>query len=701
MIENKKQWRLLASSVAVSALLMGCSDGKDGNDGEDGTPGPVGISIADATSLNASNFHSVLDADSNVWTVEFDLTDDRGVSVYGAELSNLAVKIGRMGTVEELPEDSQPGNEEYPAAQEKLDREIWVSYHHRSNDRGTASLCSESYTPYNVCELTGENGSYTLTVEHALPTTPEEGTSKFFFDYDGSKAHGLMMRVTGDQAKTFEHHYWDNEADTDIARPKVVVAQETCSGCHTGTNDLYRYASDNHYGIELETCTFCHVDYATKETRTDANGKEYVVDHSIKGLVHEIHHMRTNSRHAGYKEDFTRILAPTVGTDEETGDNQFGVFPNQASNCLTCHTDGADESAEEMTQLWQADTDGKTCLNCHGEAHRASYNDCTACHSHDEYARGAHEAHFSANAGRGSNTVDVALSTGKLINNRVDVDVTLTQGDNAVALENLSSVRVVYNATYGEDFVLFSKSTTLAAEHVNGNAFRVSLDDADLMAELNNGATLSLAVTGSVCFNEKSNTLVACADESADVITSTLVGVKEFFAVATEEAAVRNQVVAFENCQACHTEDLRGSHYNGDVNTCASCHNREREKNGYDTRYFAYTVHDKHYVFSNDRNNSIFFKKSDCAVCHDDSYALNNVSDQLVKWKNTDGESALTTPQTAACMSCHDKFAGDATLGHIEAMGGFHKASADEIVEGQETCSTCHTADNIKQSHKF
>ncbi|MBY6093402.1 multiheme c-type cytochrome [Ferrimonas balearica] len=706
MSDHNNNWKKLASALAVSALLAGCgSDGKDGSDGEDGKPGPVGVHINTATALTATNIHSELDADANRLTIEFDLTDARGVAVHSAEISNFALKLGRMGTVGELPEASWPGNPEEPNA-DKLAREIWLSYHHRSNDRGTASLCSDSYTPYNECAIESNNGRYTITIDHALPVDADEGTSQFFFDYDASQVHGLMMRARGEQATTYAHHYWDNAADMAADRPKPVVGQEACDACHTDTNDLGRFASNKHYGTQLETCTFCHVDYAEKGTRTDANGTEYTVDHSTKGLVHNIHHMATNSRNfALVKSDLTRILHPSVGTDGEGDDatNIYGKFPSRTSDCTVCHTDPADAEPAELAlaeHLWHTDNDGKTCLNCHGQAHATSYNDCTQCHSNDGSGRGALDAHFDRNNSRGALDFAPIFSDVAYDGATLSAKVQLTDGERDALPEHLSSVRVYFNATAGEDFLIgsTSKSVTLTADIHNGTAYQLAITDADLNAALATNASASFTVVGALCFGNKNQDLIACAEDNSH--TGRLMGEMQYFDVTGQgEVAFRHNPAANENCTACHNESFRGSHYSGDIDTCATCHNSEREKNGYDTRYFAYTIHDKHYLFNNGGN--VFFKKSDCAVCHDDGYQLNNVADRLVKWKNSDGELAYSTPQAAACMSCHDKFDNGSASAHIESMGGFHKAQLDNIVPGQETCATCHNAENIQKNHKF
>ncbi|MBY6017128.1 hypothetical protein KUW04_04950 [Halomonas denitrificans] len=747
MSDHNNNWKKLASALAVSALLAGCgSDGKDGSDGEDGKPGPIGVHISQADSLNTSNLFAEYSAESNQLVVEFDLVNTNGVAIHGATIDNLTLKMGRMALESEANRDDVQ-----PMAEPLHNREIWASYHHRNGTRGSASMCNTSYTPYNECSVEEiETGKYRFVVDHALPTTKEEGGAEFFFAYDDSQVQGVMMRVqrklAGDKtdydATHYATYYWE-AGNVEAERPKSILADQTCFACHTAEDvkaNQYESARDEHptyrmsnahYGTSTEVCAFCHVDYGIRTVSDGENTIEY--SHSIKGLVHAIHTGATHSDRRSVAK-FDSVIAKDGANPAFflKFNNEEGVYPQSTANCLACHVDYTtteDTLPEDVTYHalhWFADQDKQSCQNCHGDYHYGDREEgCISCHSsYDGNTRGGALRHFSDHgmesrhsaATVGSN-IDVDYTGLSWDGTNFDIQFNVTKGEEAVSGSALSNVTVRVNAVAADGSSQFLANRSNATATVNTNGIgTVTVPAHETLAALLNdidnptaAQDYVLAVTAyfNACVSNKSNALTDYVDGQCSAVVSPYASQTRYLTVAGEASEVRRHAAAaYENCTACHTDDMvvrsSGYHYrNADNDTCAQCHGADGYKPSMMARVHASSSMDR--VRAHGREDvQAFFSMNQCSVCHDNSYTLDDVS----TGPQFSGSSTYSSPQTAVCASCHlsDAYFDAAKIAaadaHILNMGGIHKGSREEA-SVSESCATCHNAENIQKNHKF
>ncbi|MBY5991038.1 multiheme c-type cytochrome [Ferrimonas balearica] len=735
MIENNKNWKVLASALAVSALLAGCgSDGKDGSDGEDGKPGPIGVHIDQADSLNTQNLFAEYDADSNQLVVEFDLVNTNGAAIYGASQDNLTLKMGRMALESEAARDDVQ-----PMTEPMFNREIWASYHHRNDTRGSASMCSSSYTPYNECAVEEiETGKYRFVVDHALPTSKEEGGAEFFFAYDESQVQGLMMRVqrTLSNGKTdydgthYATYYWE-AGNVEAERPKAVVADQTCFGCHTAEDskanqyesardEHYTYRMSNaHYGTSTEVCSFCHVDYGLRTVTDGDDVIEY--SHSIKGLVHAIH---TGATHAD-----RRGVAKFESTIAKDGANpafflkfnkEDGIYPQEASNCHACHVDyttDAETLPENVTIHaldWFADQDQRSCQNCHGDYHYGTNEGgCVSCHSTDNgNTRGGAMRHFAGHdtesrerAYNAAKLIDVAYSNFALAEDVLSFNVALTQGETVVDAKYVTSNNLYVNAidpAHPQGFLVYRPSVT-RTWNADGT-ITATVTDAALAAAIENGASIAVTASIKACYSNKSSTLSELDSEGAcGGVVSQNAGLTEYFNLDGSEGTARHSAASMENCQACHSDDMvvrSSDHYrNADLATCAQCH----EAGDYNS--MAVRVHGTFGKAHGREDVQQLLSSANCQACHNDNYTLTDARETPLRWNRRD--DSWSSPQAGVCASCHvsdyyDLGGGaNSAKAHIESMGGVVAGSYDEAALSGESCATCHNAENIQKNHKF
>ncbi|MBY5991039.1 OmcA/MtrC family decaheme c-type cytochrome [Ferrimonas balearica] len=700
MTTTTRNWKLIASAAMVSLALSACgSDGKDGSDGEDGQPGPVGVNISDTSQVMAKVSSASVDAEGFL-TLNFTLSNANGVAVYGLANADIgAVSFGRLGNEEEVGTTDVPGEP----------RDIWLSYFNK--DKGDGHFTGSSYFKGGDCEdclVDNQDGSYTLTLDKAIDTLAYE------YGYEADATNGLYLGIKAagkDGVALVENsfYYWQPSSETEQARPKELIAEQTCQSCHRPGHDG---ALSMHGGkhVTLESCTFCHTDYNSysKELKDeDGNVTDTIVyDGSIKGMAHHIHNN-------------------TYGVGAE-------IYPQMSSNCQTCH-----QSSEtlELADLWKADLDSATCINCHGNMHGGK-TECQSCHSADGMARGAEDAHYLQNANAQSTELNVVFDEITVAEDGLSITTIfkVMDGEELVPLAQIDprpykyggyNSAIVLNGTLGDDFLVNYQKVgyDTFTDNGDGRIKSVISDDSYAVKELvDAGATIALSSQIHVCFDGYGVRADCNVDGEGNLVGQEapyLVSDTFFFAqdgTAVAESP-RVQHAEMGDCQACHTTAIT-HRYTNDLDGCASCHNGTRDKKGQGSSNLAYIVHSKHYLGG-------FFKKTDCQTCHGDSgFSLNGIAADAapVAFGTTDGErlgadneQLLVSPQTAACISCHQPPYGlsDSTVAHIKGMGGVIDHDGDIMtlgvpasqyddyvnMQGQETCATCHTGEQILKAH--
>ncbi|WP_394229387.1 OmcA/MtrC family decaheme c-type cytochrome [Shewanella colwelliana] len=698
----------------LSLAISGC--GSDGKDGEDGKPGTVGTPIGAVSHLDAKIQSASID-DAGFLTINFDLSDANGTAVFELAPSDIAaVSFGRVGTEDEVGSTDLEGKP----------RDIWLSYFNK--DKGDDHYTGSSYFQGKNCEtcLTDNgDGTYTLVLDKAIDTLEK-------YAYDADVTNGIYLGVkannnAGDTLVDNSFFYWQPSSDTTQDKPKALIANETCQSCHRPGQDG---ALSMHGGkhVTLESCTFCHTDYNSymKDEKDDAGTvvRSYEFDGSIKGMAHEIHSHSTFN----------------------------GIYPQSASNCQTCHQ--ADEGLA-MADAWKADLDTATCMNCHNSPYAVpswhwdsennqiaeSKQNCVSCHNDPNGGvRGAESGHYLKNdkAQAAMATVTFNSMSYSADTKTVTANMTVMAGDTKVTLAQIDPTpykyggftsAIVFNGVVQDDFLVNYQKVGYGnfTEGTEGS-INITIADGDFdVAKVmeTEGVSVALSSQLHICFDGKGAVADCTLSEDGKVATNAGPYVPSdtaYFAVdgTMLDKSPRIQHAEMTACQQCHTTAIK-HRFSNDMDGCASCHNGTRDKKGAGSSNLAYIVHSKHYVY--DTDGSLFFKKTECQACHgDNGFSLSKIDPKAapVAFGTTDAqrlsdtnEQLVVSPQTAACVSCHQAPYGlnDATAAHIQSNGGLLKedgaplttlgvpASEYDMLNPAETCSTCHKDSQILEAH--
>ncbi|GAB1070725.1 MAG: decaheme c-type cytochrome OmcA [Shewanella algae] len=687
----------------LSLMLAGC--GSDGKDGETGKPGPVGTPISKVNTLKSKINSASVDTNGFL-TINFSLSDANGAAVFGLKNTDIgAVSFGRVGSEDEI---------EGLTNVEGQAREIWLSYFNK--DKGDGFYTGSSYFQGKNCEdcLTdNQDGTYTLKLNKAIDTLGK-------YDYKADMVNGIYLGIKTANAANVNlvnnsFFYWQPSSDTTQAKPKPVIADETCQSCHRPghAGELAMHGGKH---VTLESCTFCHTDYNSyMKDDKDENGQvigSHKFDGSIKAMAHEVH------SHAFYN----------------------GIFPQSASNCQTCHQ--PDENLA-MADAWKADLDAATCLSCHNSQYAvpswhwdAENNqikedklNCVSCHSDpDGHGRGAERAHYSNNDSAQSAKTSVTFNsmTYDEASKTIKANMTVKHGDTNVTLAQIDSSpyshggftsAIVFNGVVKDDFLVNYQK--VGYDHFSEGAdgsIDVTFSDGDFkVAEVMGTPEVKVALSSQlhVCFDGK-GAVADCKPVEDSVIPNSGPYVPSdtaYFNVdgSKVDKTPRVQHAEMTACQQCHTTAIK-HRFSNDIDGCASCHNGTRDKKGDGSSNLAYIVHSKHYLYDSSGNG--FFKKTDCQTCHGkDGFSLKKIAADAAPvafGKTEDGtEQTLVSPQTAACASCHQPPYGlsETTINHIVTNGGVigtgHGVAASDYdaQKGQEACSTCHTDSQLLEAH--
>ena len=684
----------------LSLMLTGC--GSDGKDGEPGKPGPVGTPISKVNTLKSNINSASVDTDGFL-TINFSLSDANGAAVFGLKNTDIgAVSFGRVGSEDEIKGLTDVDGQA---------REIWLSYFNK--DKGDGLYTGSSYFQGKNCEdcLTdNQDGTYTLKLNKAIDTLGK-------YDYKADMVNGIYLGIKTANAANVNlvnnsFFYWQPSSDTTQAKPKPVIADDTCQSCHRpGHDGELAFHGGKH--VTLESCTFCHTDYNSyMKDDKDENGQvigSHKFDGSIKGMAHEIH------SHAFYN----------------------GIYPQSASNCQTCHQ--PDENLA-MADAWKADLDAATCLNCHNSPYavpswhwdaennqiQEKKQNCVSCHNDPDGARGAERAHYSNNDSAQAAKTRVIFNsmTYDETSKTVTANMTVKHGDTNVTLAQIDSSpykyggdtsAIVFNGVVKDDFLVNYQKVGYRyfSAGADGSINVTFSDSAFKVAEVMATPEVKVALSSQlhVCF-DGTGTVADCEFDADGKITNSGPYVPSdttYFNIdgSKVDATPRVQHAEMAACQQCHTTAIT-HRFSNDIDGCASCHNGTRDKKGDGSSNLAYIVHSKHYLYDSSGNG--FFKKTDCQTCHGkDGFSLKKIAADAAPvafGKTQDGtEQTLVSPQTAACASCHQPPYGlnETTINHIISNGGVigtgHGVPASEYPQVKEACSTCHTDSQLLEAH--
>jgi|GEM_PF-2395589 len=745
---NAASKALLAAGV-LSMALTGCS-GDDGKNGADGKPGPVGTPIGSVSQVQAGITSASVSEDGFL-TVNFDLADANGAAVLGLQQTDIgAVSFGRVGTEDEVAGTDIEGSP----------RDIWLSYFNK--DKGEGYFTGSSYFKGENCEdcLTDNgDGSYTLTLDKAIDTL-----DKYVFDVEATNGIYLGVKSANDAGTSLVNnsfYYWQPSSDTAQDKPKAVIANETCQSCHRpGQDGALSMHGDKH--VTLESCTFCHTDYNSyMKDEKDADGKiisSAKFDGSIKAMAHDIH------SHSFFADN--------------------GIYPQIASNCQTCHQPDEKLAMADAWKADQDTATCMSCHNSpyavpswhwdtDNNAIAESKQNCVSCHNDPDGFRGAERGHYTENDNGQATETKVTFNsmTYSAATKTVVANMTVTNGDSTITLAQIDPTvykyggmtsAIVFNGVVNDDFLVNYQKVgyNLFTAGAN-NTINVTITDVSLIGDGDShdffkvdevmetkDVTVALSSQIHVCFDGKGTVEDCKVTEFNDKDEPTVLSNSGPYAVSDTvyfnvdgtpvDTSPRTQHAEMTACQQCHTTSIV-HRYSNDIDGCASCHNGTRDRKTTSSN-LAVIVHSKHYLRDslNESPDNLFFKKTECQACHgEDGYSLGNIVDDATPvafGKVVDGdeldykgdlvatfdEQTFVSPQTAACVSCHQKPYGlsDTTISHMTLMGGairFNSVTLSDnktVVTGYgvtkaeynalnvtETCSTCHTDSQLLEAH--
>ncbi|MDH3715057.1 MAG: OmcA/MtrC family decaheme c-type cytochrome [Gammaproteobacteria bacterium] len=327
----------MLTAVFLTMSLTAC-------DGDDGARGPIGPrGLGEATDLNIE-ITNVAVASPPV--VTFRVTDQDGVPVIGADVSNLRFTMAKLDTT------AVPS--------------VWVSYVNREED---VQGCLDRVPPVADCgpgaltvppakafqatrdqdgELVDkEDGSYeyTFTTDITNVTTPVAVT------YDQNATHRLGIQTRGGLPTVNATYDFvpASGATTGIPR-RDIVKTETCNGCH---NEL-----EAHDGREeTKYCVTCH-----NPSSKDANSGNIL---DFKVMIHKLH------RGEDLSTDYT-----IWGFRDRKHDFSDVVFPQDIRACETCHVPDDDNAPQAGN--WQTNPSIAACGACHDDIDFSVDGDITA-----------------------------------------------------------------------------------------------------------------------------------------------------------------------------------------------------------------------------------------------------------------------------------------------------------------------------------
>ncbi|MGL4473936.1 MAG: multiheme c-type cytochrome, partial [Shewanella sp.] len=406
-----------------------------------------------------------------------------------------------------------------------------------------------------------------------------------------------------------------------------------------------------------------------------------------------------------------------------------------AADCAACHVEG--EGAPANAGLFKADLSSAACIGCHTEKPSSSHSDsnCVACHNATNTYNG------TGNAAKRHGDVLKAFDLAKgmsvkfsntVVNasNQLTFDVQVMGSDNTpIAPEFLDPKAIVTMAwDSNKDFPAYTEAPfsnrrmSLSEASYNAATQTYSFTASKVALPANaDTKTFELWSDLKVCFNNGGYgvadiKLTACTTDGVRKVD-----IKEpayhfvLNPAGTTKVTMRRAIIDEAKCQSCHNQVV--FHYDNGIN-CQTCHTSDKTTKidnnypgGKKSTSFAYKAHlaSGHYLkYAGVQSGTVL--KTDCATCHSiDSKSGDMVGIQLGRapervWRYGDtstGADIWVSSDAGACLSCHQKYLSDSGKSHIESFGGVLNGTdaADVNNRASESCSTCHTPEQVLKLH--
>jgi len=532
----------------------------------------------------------------------------------------------------------------------------------------------------------------------------------------------------------------------DLNPSREVVTTDSCNSCHS---DLAIHGGNRR---DAQYCATCHNPDTTDANSTNSQDFPVLV-HRIHysasipsvadGTPYKIWGFR-NGEHdysdVSYPQRAANCTRCHAGEEDVVAAAAKGLPAPRAEITPDGHN-------------WSTKPSGPACASCHeNNGHvNALEGRCTECHSAGGSAGSVADSHrdLIREAGLGYRYDILSVSrTGP--GERPVIDFQVVDPENADAPYDILSddpfiqpdgasrlaVTVSWSTTdydntgnAEEDASAVSIDALTEAENLGGNVFQVispvavpdgSLDP--LVAAIGSGA---ITVEGHPAEE---------VDETVERIPVT--APVSYFSIDEPDglASPRRDVADFELCASCHEElALHGDNRKDNLQMCVTCHNprntdrevREvaldpptdgKDEESLDFKTMVHGIHApairenpleivgfRGFTTYRYTEEAVQYpgRLADCTGCHaDETYSLPLADGVLATTTDTGSDfedpadDIVTSPETAACASCHDD---SSAIAHMENNGGSFATSQAALDDGDvvEQCSVCHRAGAI------
>ncbi|MBY6017942.1 OmcA/MtrC family decaheme c-type cytochrome [Halomonas denitrificans] len=720
-------WLVLASAMALG--LAGCSgdDGKDGQDGapgtpgnpgEDGKPGTSGLHI-DMAEEALAQISGASYADGII-TVDFDLANRQGVGLFGLSGENPDHDFRFSLAQLELAESSE--------------LKQWMSLlNEATNDAGTTF--EQGFEKLKDCpECLVDHGDGTYTYTFVTDLSSYEDAAGVVFDPDLTQRIAIEMQfeyASGHELAENAHYDWIPSTDAQEGiETRDLVAMETCYTCHQ-PDSLKAHGGRR---LDMENCQSCH-----NGVVSDPNGVSVELGH----MIHAIH-MGPNRK--GMENGVEVDMPYTVQGYHGPHAFDYPAFPTKPfMDCAVCHV--ADDTLVDG-DLWKANANGNACTGCHTDSpvqHGASFQipdgmSCVSCHGTVDHTLA--QAPYAAAKDYSVEVSNVAINAQNLLT--FDVKVLDDQGNTVTEDE-------IYQQGYSNPYMVVSwdvekdypaqetasdDGTTTVGTTYDHRRFSLKGDQStvyadgvfsvvtqkvkgsktyvlDLPADIASRSLEILPVL-KVCFEPHSAVRTACTTEGAYPAYVQTEGYRTVLGDPDATVADRRAILDEGKCFGCHSMEFY--HDSNGVN-CISCHTNDKKlktdsaSGGLKSTSFMYKGH-KAEGHNNGHGGSGTVLKTDCMTCHSATEGWGGLNYGFELGRNAGQAHALpakigdpaaetwyASSDTAACMSCHQKYLSDAAMVHIRGNGGYFGAVKDDAKAAQEACATCHSPEKVMAHH--
>jgi OmcA/MtrC family decaheme c-type cytochrome len=709
---------IAVATVAAMGLFVGACGDDDDDDGGNGGPAPTAESVVAPYGFKIEIQSAEIPADPTTAatppTVTFRVTGEND-----APIDDLQQRIKNFtATPRAYPHIRAPS---FTLARLEPDTEYRAYYLNADNQatNGGGVPGEDAEWADRVTALGNGTYRFELNPLGANPTAEERARTHTVGVYGSNvPAEGL-----DEQAASATLNFVPAGGNPELHQ---VVALQGCNTCHGPAVQ----AHGRRLGVQL--CLTCHTSQTADEDPPN-NSVEFTE------MIHKIHY---GSGRPGETYEITGFNETRFVFD--------APFINDVRNCTLCHqgedadrhlTAPTEQSCTTCHSIVRFDSSG--AAGCNPELKDtaacnhfpiAAGTDCATCHTPD-VLRGQHVPMTQVAQQFGYEIQSVTVDAGRIPTARVRVlDTATNQARDLETDPTYTDSGSSLNVKFGwpsKEYTNVGASTTAPGQPVSVSVVGGGALQTENVTKVA-GQTGVYDVTSPIAIPATVTSATAFMDGHPRVRGENVpvVNVTSDFGVGGA-AEARRQVVAVENCNACHgVVSAHGQNRNGNISACVVCHNpkatdwQRRQgisdptdaatEQSVDFKVLIHAVHSADirrddfvvYGFGSSRNTfpgEIPHGVGNCNLCHvNQSWALPlapEVLDPVVNTNNTAGNQADDTTAgrvRSVCTACHDQvqFAQQTpalpmcnTLPTVNSAPCIHSGGAQT---DDSTCAACH-----------